>query len=75
MPFEFLVVLYPTERRVKINDEFMGRTNTLLELEKGEYDVTLGPPINFKPESQRVDLRNTAAMTPMIVSFSPDVSG
>ena len=69
MPKEFLVVLFPRMRRVKINDEFGGQTNRIIELEGGEYKVTLGPPANFIPDHHRVDLRNTSAMTPMIIEF------
>ena len=71
MPYEYLVVLYPSQRRVKINDEFMGQTNTILELERGEYDVTLGQPMNFTPDVQKVDLRNTSILTPKAITFSP----
>jgi hypothetical protein len=71
MPYEYLVVLYPRERRVKLNDDFMGQTNTTIEIERGEYDVTLGPPMNFTPEVQEVDLRNTSLLRPRVITFSP----
>ncbi len=71
MPYEYLVVLYPNQRRVKLNDEFMGQTNTIIEIERGEYDVTLGLPINFTPEVQQVDLRNTSVLRPRTIAFSP----
>jgi hypothetical protein len=63
------VALFPHSRRVMINGEFMGTTNKKLELESGNYDVTLGPPNNFTPEKFDVDLRNTSSLTPMIVEF------
>jgi len=69
MPEEYLVVLFPRRRRVMINEEYMGHTNKKLELEGGEYEVTLGPPANFTPKRQQVDLRNTSAITPMIIEF------
>lgn len=71
MPYEYLVVLYPTQRRVKLNDEFMGYTNIILEIERGEYNVTLGPPQNFEPEVQQLDLRNTTVLNPRTIAFSP----
>jgi hypothetical protein len=43
---EYLVALFPRKRRVMINGQFMGFTNTKLELERGPYEVTLGPPKN-----------------------------
>ncbi|NIR30434.1 MAG: hypothetical protein GWN84_14225 [Gammaproteobacteria bacterium] len=66
---EYLVVLFPRRRRVKINDGFNGYTNELIELDGGPYTVSLGPPPNFTPQSRDVDLRNTAPLTPMIVQF------
>jgi hypothetical protein len=69
MPYEYLVVLFPRSRRVKVNGKLMGRTNTRLELERGEYDISLGPPENYTPAQQTVDLRDTAPLTPMMVEF------
>jgi hypothetical protein len=69
MPYEYLVVLFPRRRRVKINGEYLGLTNKLLELEGGGYEVALGPPANFTPMQHKVDLRNTSALTPMLIEF------
>jgi hypothetical protein len=69
MAKEYLVVLFPRNRRVMVNGEFMGTTNKKLELESGLYEVTLGPPVNFIPEVHDVDLRNTSSLMPMIVEF------
>ena len=69
MTREYLVVLFPRKRRVKLNNHFMGHTNTKLELEGGRYEVTLGPPTNFTPESLEIDLKNTASLQPMVIQF------
>lgn len=69
MAFEYLVVLFPRRRRVKMNDMFLGHTNKLLEVEGGEYTVTLGPPKNFTPDEHQVDLHNTAPSSPKFVEF------
>ena len=66
---EFLVVLFPRKRQVKIDGEVNGSTNELIEIEGGEHSVTLGPPRTFKPASRNVDVRNTSALMPMTVSF------
>lgn len=66
---EYLVVLFPRQRRVMINGQFMGNTNKRLALEGGTYTVSLGPPQNFKPEQQEIDLRNTSALTPLMIEF------
>ncbi|MBS3779774.1 MAG: hypothetical protein KGY41_05230 [Desulfovermiculus sp.] len=69
MAKEYLVVLFPRKRRVKLNNHFMGHTNTKLELEGGRYEVTLGQPINFTPESIPIDLKGTASLKPMVIEF------
>jgi hypothetical protein len=69
MAKEYLVVSFPRTRRVLINGQFSGTTNTILELEDGQYEVTLGPPKNFTPEKYDIDLRGTSSMNPMIVEF------
>lgn len=69
MAKEYLVVLFARNRRVSINGQFMGSTNRKLELEGGLYEVSLGPPKNFKPEKQVVDLRHTSSLMPLIVEF------
>lgn len=70
MAKEYLVVLFARSRRVLINGEFMGTTNTKLELERGSYEVTLGPPDNFTPAEHDIRLRNTSSQKPMIVEFA-----
>ena len=73
MAKEYLAVLFPRSRRVMINGEFMGTTNTKLELEAGHYEVALGPPKNFTPDKHDVDLRNTSSLMPMSVEFTEAV--
>ena len=51
---EYLIVHFPRSRRVKVDDEFNGRTDELIELEAGSHLVTLGPPDNFTPEERRI---------------------
>ncbi|HAY21636.1 MAG TPA: hypothetical protein DCY27_05625 [Desulfobacterales bacterium] len=52
-----------------LNGEPMGETNVKLELEGGSYEVTLGPPPDFKPEKHQIDLRHTAASRPLRIEF------
>lgn len=72
MAKEYLVVLFPRDRRVMINDVYMGRTNKKLELEGGKYDVTLGPPKNFTPAQHHIDLRDTSSLMPLVVAYEDD---
>ena len=73
---QYLVVLFPYRRAVLINGKSMGETNMLLELECGVYEVTLGPPQDFIPAQQLIDLQNTSALSPMQIEFQEvDLSG
>ena len=66
---EFLLVHFPTSRRVKIDGEFNGRTEEVIQVEAGTHVVALGPPYSFNPEEQEVVLQDTSALCPLEVSF------
>jgi hypothetical protein len=66
---EYLVVRFPRSRRVKINDEFNGRTDELIELEAGTHVISLGPPDNFTPAERRIRLKDTSEIEPREVEF------
>jgi hypothetical protein len=66
---EYLMVHFPRSRRVKIDGEFHGRTEELIELEAGTHTVMLGPPLNFIPPEQTVVLKDTSPLSPREVSF------
>lgn len=61
---EYLIVHFPRSRRVRVDGDFNGRTEDLLELEAGSHDVSLGPPENFMPKRRRVILKGTSELEP-----------
>ena len=69
---EYLIVHFPRSRRVKVDDEFNGRTDELIELEPGIHVVTLGPPDNFTPYERRLVLKETSELEPREISFDLD---
>lgn len=69
---EYLVVTFPRPRRVKVDGEFNGRTDEVIELEAGSHVITLGPPANFKPSEQRIILKNTSELAPREIAFDLD---
>lgn len=69
---EYLIVHFPRSRRVKVDDEFNGRTDELIELEPGSHVVTLGPPDNFSPYERRLVLKETSELEPREISFDLD---
>lgn len=66
---EYLVVHFPRSRRVKIDDEFHGCTEDLIELEAGRHVVSLGPPYNYTPDAHTIILKDTVELEPREVSF------
>ncbi len=69
---EYLLVEFSRSRRVKVDDEFNGRTNEIIELEAGSHVVSLGPPANFTPSERRIILKNTSELDPREISFELD---
>lgn len=66
---QYLKVRFPTRRRVKIDDEFNGYTNKLIEIPGGPHRISMGNPKNFKPLERKISLGNTSPLRPKIVSF------
>ena len=66
---EFLIVLFPESRGVRVDGALQGKTNVIMQLEAGDHDVTLEPPRNFSPVSQHILLENTAALDPYRIQF------
>jgi hypothetical protein len=69
---EFLIVHFPRSRRVRVDGEFNGRTEELIEIEAGRHVVTLGPPANFTPEERIVILKDTSELEPREIDFALD---
>lgn len=69
---EFLVVLFPHKRPVKLDGKRIGSTNQILMLETGIHQVTLDGALDFKPREVDVTVVNTSALTPMTVQFTPN---
>ncbi len=66
---EYLIVLFPQSREVRVDGVPQGKTNVVLQLEAGVHDVTLAPPRDFSPLEQKVLLQNTAALDPCRIQF------
>lgn len=69
---EYLLVKFPRGRRVKVDNEFNGRTGEVIEIEAGSHVVSLGPPANFTPSEQRIILKNTSELDPREICFELD---
>lgn len=68
---EFLLVQYPTERDVWVDDQRCGRTNVPIRVGEGHHQINLGPSLDYTPPSQTVEVRGCPAVAPKTISFSP----
>src|SRR4051794_39390822 len=68
---EFVVVTFPTRRRVFMDNQPMGSTGDRLTVQAGFHDFDLGSPADYTPATQNVNVLNTTSSDPMIVPFAP----
>ena len=66
---EYLVVKFESSRRVLVNDNPFGLTNTVIQIEAGTHTVMLVPPLDFSPVAQTVLIENTSPLDPLTVTF------
>jgi hypothetical protein len=69
---EFVVVSYPKDRKVRIDDKVAGNTNDKLMVETGHHIFDLGEPIDYKPLWVAKVVHNTTSVTPLRINdFQP----
>lgn len=66
---EFVIVTFPEERQVLINDQESGKTNETLMVQRGHQLFSLAGDRDFTPEEQEVNVKNTTSEDPLIVAF------
>lgn len=66
---EYLVVHFSEDRPVILDGEEVGRTEHLLEVAPGSYEVSLGGPQDYQPQSRSIVLNNTSTLRPQEVIF------
>lgn len=68
---EYLLVRFKGEdRAVVIDGTSQGRTNQVLEVERGTHEISIeGPPFDFDPPQHTVVLKNTTPLSPKEVIF------
>jgi hypothetical protein len=67
----FLLVEYPTVRKVFIDDVQAGATNTPFQVPNGRHRIDLGPNQNYEPSFRRVEVRGEPYEAPKTTSFDP----
>jgi hypothetical protein len=66
---EYVIVTFPTDRFVYIDDEQNGRTNEVLRVDEGTHVFDLGSYANYRPASRRVAVKDTAPLEPREIAF------
>jgi hypothetical protein len=68
---EYLLVRFGDEDRgVVIDGKSQGRTNQILQVERGTHEIGIeGPPFDFYPSRIKVVLKKTTSLSPKEVTF------
>ena len=66
---EYVIVTFPTDRLVYIDDEKNGSTNVVLPVDAGTHVFDLGPVANYRPGSRTVTLEDTTSLEPRVIAF------
>ncbi len=66
---EYLLVKFELSRRVLIDGNPFGFTNTIIQIDAGTHTITLEPPPDFSPLTQTVLIANTSPLDPLTVTF------
>ena len=66
---EYVIVTFPTDRLVYIDDEESGSTNEVLRVDAGTHVFALGNQYNFRPESRKVTVKDTTVLEPLEIPF------
>jgi hypothetical protein len=69
---EYVVVNYPTVRKVRIDRQEAGLTNATLMVERGHHVFDLGDPPDYQPASVERLVHNTTSVGPLVIAdFHP----
>jgi len=69
---EYVVISYPTTRKVRIDGQDAGLTNDTLMVETGNHIFDLGAPWDYEPGSVTKIVLGTNSIGPLIINdFRP----
>lgn len=66
---EYVIVTFPTNRLVYIDDEKNGYTQEVLRVDAGTHVFDLGPLANYRPASRKVIVEDTTPLEPREIAF------
>jgi hypothetical protein len=69
---EYVVISYPTTRKVRIDGQDAGFTNDTLMVEAGHHLFDLGDPRDYLPGTVTMIVQSTTSIGPLIINdFHP----
>lgn len=66
---QYLLITFPEQRVIIIDEIEQGITNDVLELEQGTHTATLKGPSDFDPKMREFILRRTSELNPKVIRF------
>ncbi|HYK05822.1 MAG TPA: hypothetical protein VE974_29015 [Thermoanaerobaculia bacterium] len=67
-----VLVSWPTERDVFIDNKRCGTTNAPFDVEIGRHDIDLGGPADYMPPTRKIIVRAVhSPLAPLRVTFTP----
>jgi len=68
---EFVLVTFPTLRRVRMDGAQQGETGQVIGVQRGTHIFDLGNPPNYAPPSVQTVVANTSQTQPLVIPFEP----
>jgi hypothetical protein len=69
---QYVSVIFPIARKVRIDGKEAGMTNDTLMVDGGRHVFDLGEPRDYEPASVEKDVHNTTPIAPLIINdFHP----
>ena len=66
---EFVKVVFPTRRKVRVDGEVTAFTNKVFQLETGHHTFDLGKKANYTPDRIEQNVQGTRASEPLVLTF------
>jgi hypothetical protein len=66
---EYIKVVFPTRRKVRVDGKAAGFTNRVFQVETGHHNFDLGDKPNYRPKKKNVEVINTQPSAPMVLIF------
>lgn len=66
---EYVKVVYKSTRDVFIDGMKSGKTNAVLNVERGMHTFDMGSPVDYSPSKQQLNVLSTSQFAPLEIVF------